>query len=93
MKNHVYRQKDIVHVSFEIGLLLKGIHGLAEIIGGVFMLFLTPGRLNFLAHFLTKHELLEDPRDRVANFLLSLSNNFSVSAQHFTVFYLCLMGL
>lgn len=93
MKKDVYKQKDIVHVSFEIGLLLKCIHSLMEIIGGVFMLFLSPNRLDWLTRLLTQHELSEDPKDRVANFLLTLSSSFSISTQHFAVFYLTSHGI
>jgi uncharacterized membrane protein len=57
------------------------------------MSFLTPVRLNLLTRFLTRHELSEDPRDLVANFLLSLSGSFSISAQHFAVFYLMSHGI
>lgn len=95
MKDNVNKQKtnEIVHVGFEIGLLLKGIHGLVEIIGSVFLLFLTPNRLNLLTRFLTKHELSEDPRDIVANYLLHVSSSFSISIQHFAVFYLMSHGI
>jgi uncharacterized membrane protein len=93
MKDNVYKQKDIVHISFEIGLLLKGIHSLMEIIGGVFLLFLSPNRLNWLTRFLTQHELMEDPKDRVANFLIALSSSFSINTQHFAVFYLMSHGI
>jgi uncharacterized membrane protein len=93
MKNDVYKQKDIVHVSFKIGLLLKGIHSLLEIIGEVFLLFSSPNMLNWLTRFLTQHELSEDPKDRVANFLITLSNSFSISTQHFAVFYLMSHGI
>lgn len=93
MKNNIYRKKDFVHVGFEIGLLLKGIHGLMEIIGGVFLLFLSPNRLNWLTHFLTLHELSEDPKDKLANFLLTLSGSFSISTQHFAQFYLISHGI
>lgn len=79
MKDNTNEPKDIVHISFEIGLLLKGIHGLMEIVGGALMIFLTPNRVSTLARFWTKHELLEDPRDLVANFLLNLSSSFSIS--------------
>ncbi len=92
MKNDVIK-KSIVHVSFEIGLLLKGIHGLMEIIGGVLLLFLNPDRLNWLTRFLTLHELSEDPKDRVANFLISLSSSFTISTQHFAVIYLISHGI
>ncbi|MBR0598452.1 DUF2127 domain-containing protein [Sinanaerobacter chloroacetimidivorans] len=95
MKDNVNKQKanEIIHVGFEIGLLLKGIHGLLEIIGSVFLLFLTPNRLNLLTRFLTKHELSEDPRDIVANYLLHVSGSFSISTQHFAVFYLMSHGV
>ena len=93
MKNEAHKRTDIVHVSFEIGLLLKGIHGLLEIIGGVLLLFLTPDRLDLLTRFLTRHELSEDPRDVVANLLLRLSHSFSISTQHFAMFYLASHGI
>lgn len=93
MKDNTNEPKDIVHISFEIGLLLKGIHGLMEIVGGALMFFLTPNRVSALARFLTKHELLEDPRDLVANFLLNLSSSFSISTQHFAEFYLMSHGI
>ena len=87
------QQKSIVHVSFEIALLLKGLNGLAEILGGVSMLFLSPGRLDWLTHFVTHHELAEDPRDAVANFLLQLSSGFTAGTQHFFMFYLMSHGI
>lgn len=84
--------KDIVHISFEIGLMLKGINGLMEIIGGFLLLFLNPNRLNKLIIFLTQNELSEDPKDIVANFMMNISHSFSISAQHFGVFYLLSHG-
>lgn len=93
MKDNVNETKDIVHIGFEIGLLLKGIHGLTEIVGGALMFFLTPNRLSALIHFLTEHELSEDPRDLVANFLLNLSGSFSISTQHFAESYLMSHGI
>jgi uncharacterized membrane protein len=57
------------------------------------MFFLTPNRLSVLTRFLTEHELLEDPRDLVANFLLNLSGSFSISTQHFAEFYLMSHGI
>ncbi len=93
MKENSGNSKDIVHISFEIGLLLKGLHGLMEIAGGVLMFFLTPSRLNELVHIVTKHELLEDPRDLVANFLLNIISHFSFSTQHFAEFYLMSHGI
>ena len=87
------QSKDVFHVGFEIGLLLKGIDGILEIIGGFLLLFLNPGRMSRLIHFLTQHELSEDPKDMVANLLVTLGHGFSISAQHFGVFYLMSHGI
>jgi len=93
MKDNVQKSKDVVHISFEIGILLKGIFGLSEIIGGVSLLFLNANRLNRLTQFLTQHELSEDPKDMVANFLITLSSSVSIDTQHFAVFYLMSHGI
>ena len=85
--------KHLVHVGFEIGLLMKGIDGILEIIGGFLLLFLSPARLNGIMRFLTQHELSEDPKDKVANLLLLYSHSFSISAQHFGVTYLLSHGI
>lgn len=93
MNRKIIRQKSIFHFGFEIGLIIKGFDGLLEIIGGVFLLFLNPARLGRLTHLLTQHELSEDPRDVIANFLLTLSSSFSISTQHFGFIYLMSHGI
>jgi uncharacterized membrane protein len=87
------KSKDIIHISFELGLLIKGIDGLLEILGGFLLLFLSPGRLNSLTTILTRHELSEDPKDLVANALVRFSYSFSISTQYFGVFYLISHGI
>jgi len=85
-------KNNIVHRSFELGILLKGIDGILEIIGGVLLIFLNPARLNRLVVLLTQHELSQDPNDVISNFLLKLSASFSISSQHFGVIYLISHG-
>lgn len=83
----------IIHKSFEIGILIKGIDGVLEIIGGTLLIFLNPGRLNKLITLLTQHELSEDPNDIISNFMIKMSSSFSISTQHFGIFYLISHGL
>lgn len=83
---------NIFHKSFEIGILLKAIDGVLEIIGGILLLFLNPNRLGNLVAFLTQHELSEDPRDVIANFMIKLSSKFTISTEYFGVFYLISHG-
>ena len=87
------KHSKLLHTSFEIGLLIKGIDGLLEIIGGFLLLYFNPGRLNKLMHFLTQNELSEDSKDIVANTLLSISSGFPIDAQSFSVFYLMTHGV
>jgi len=93
MKKENELQGDILHKSFEIGILFKGIDGILEILGGFFLLFLNPDRLNKLIILLTQHELSEDPRDFIANYIIKFSSEFSISTQHFGVLYLFSHGI
>ncbi|HEY5563393.1 MAG TPA: DUF2127 domain-containing protein [Clostridiaceae bacterium] len=86
-------KNNIVHKSFEIGILLKAIDGILEIIGGFILMFLNPTTLNRLIFLLTQHELSEDPQDIIASFMVKLGSTFSVSTQYFGVFYLISHGI
>jgi len=87
------KPKDLFHLGFELGLILKGLNGLLEMIGGILFLFLNPDRLNYIIVLVTQKELSHDPNDMVANVLINLSHSFSVSTQHFGAFYLLSHGL
>jgi uncharacterized membrane protein len=82
-----------MHKGFEIGLLIKAIDGILEIIGGFLLVSLNPNRLNNLIVWLTQRELSEDPRDIVATSLVKLSAKFTINTQYFGVFYLISHGL
>jgi uncharacterized membrane protein len=84
---------NVAHKSFEIGMLLKGVDGILEIIGGVLLIFLNSVRLNKLTFLLTQHELSEDPKDVIAHFMINFSSKFTVSTQYFGVFYLISHGV
>lgn len=87
------KNKDIAHISFEIGLIIKGVDGLLEILGGFLLLYLNPNRMGNLVIFLTQHELSEDPKDLIANILIRFSHSFSISTQAFWAFYLVSHGV
>lgn len=85
--------RNVFHKGFEIAILLKAIDGILEIIGGILLVFLNPSRLNNLLVWLTQHELSEDPRDVIANFMIKLSAKFTMSTQYFGIFYLISHGI
>lgn len=86
-------KNDIIHKSFEIGILLKGIDGILEIIGGILLVYLSPVKLDKVTVLLTQHELSEDPKDIIAHLMINFSSNFTVSTQYFGVYYLISHGL
>jgi len=49
-----------------VALILKGVDGLLELVGGVLLLVVSPDTINRWAQRVTQHELTEDPRDFVA---------------------------
>lgn len=82
----------LLHDSFVIGLILKGLNGLTELVGATVMLFVTPEEVRSFVRALTFHELTEDPHDLLANALLSMAKSFSVGTQVFAVLYLAVHG-
>ena len=59
--------KDWLDRVFEVGIILKGLDGLLELVGGVLLLLITPADINGIVRALTQHELSEDPRDVIAS--------------------------
>jgi uncharacterized membrane protein len=60
-----------IHRIFEIGIILKGLHSLLEILGGLVLLVVSTETIVRFAEILTRSELIEDPHDPIAIFLLS----------------------
>jgi uncharacterized membrane protein len=84
---------NLLHGSFELGMILKGIDGVLEVLGGFLLMIVSPARLSKVVLFLTQHELSEDPKDILANFLLKARKGFSVNFQSFGIFYLLSHGV
>ncbi len=84
---------NLLHGSFEIGILLKGINGILEVAGGSLLMFLTPDRMKRIANFLIEQGLSEDPKDLIAAYILRMCKSFSLQTQHFAVYYLLSHGI
>jgi uncharacterized membrane protein len=85
--------RSILHGFFEIGIILKGIDGAFEIAGGLLLLAVSPEQINRILLSLLQHELSEDPRDVVANFLIRIAGHLSVKTQLFASLYLLSHGI
>jgi len=78
---------------FRASVLLKGLDGALEVIGGVLFLVATPHRIQGIVHSLTQHELSQDPQDFIARHLVSSASGLSHGTTVYAGIYLLGHGL
>jgi uncharacterized membrane protein len=78
--------------TFKIGLVLKGLDGILEVVGGLLLLFLSPAAIEHIVRTLTAHELSEDPHDLIARHLLHTASHLTTSTTLFGAIYLLSHG-
>lgn len=88
-----HSQQPVLHYLFELGVSLKFLNGLLEMVGGVFLFLSTPESLSKLAAKLLTNELLGDPNGLVANTLLRAAQQFSANARVFASVYFLVHGI
>jgi uncharacterized membrane protein len=77
-----------LHRLFQVAVVLKGIDGILESIGGALLLLVSPATLHRLVIVLTQHELAEEPDDWLVAALRHAADGFSVETKHFASAYL-----
>lgn len=87
-----FRPQNLLDKTYEIGIIIKGIDGVLELVGGILVLVLSPGAINGVAHFLTEHELQQDPHDFIANHILKLSQHLTHGPNYFAAAFLLTHG-
>ena len=92
MKRRLFDERTI-RLAFEASLVLKAVFAAAEILGGIGAYFVSQQFLFRVVERITRQELLEDPRDFIANYLLHSAQHFSVSTRNFTAAYLLSHGV
>jgi uncharacterized membrane protein len=85
------REKKI-HLAFVISLWLKGLFALGEMVGGIFVFYVSREFLLKAVSVLTEEELTEDPHDLVANYLLHSAHSLTIGTQFFVALYLLIHG-
>ena len=88
----ITKSHKLLDTAFNISVILKGLDGLIQLIGGVLLLLIKPELINKIIIALTQHELSEDPKDIIANHLLKIATH-TTGTQLFGGMYLLLHGL
>ncbi|MFH1111674.1 MAG: DUF2127 domain-containing protein [Patescibacteria group bacterium] len=76
------------HNLFRLGLLIKWIDGFVGMIGGFVVLFINTDTIIKVFNFVTRYELIEDPKDIAANIILKFAENLSIDTKIFIALYL-----
>jgi uncharacterized membrane protein len=84
---------DLLDRAFAVGIVLKGLDGVLEVVGGVLLLVVSPATIDQLSRALTQHELSEDPHDFLATHLLHAAGSLTGSSLQFGAAYLLLHGV
>lgn len=82
-----YRPSSLLDKIFEGGIIIKGATGALEFIGGLLLLFVDPSAIHQFIVLVTQKELLGDPRDILANFLVHSTQHLGGS-RTFVITYL-----
>jgi uncharacterized membrane protein len=86
------RQRTLDRV-FLLGIAVKGLDGIVELIVGLPLLFLHPAQVDALAQSITAEELTEDPHDAIAHLILNGTGNLDARLSFVTAVYLVIHGL
>jgi len=88
-----FRPRDSLDRVFEIGVILKGLDGVLEAVGGLLLLAVPPATIDRVLVRLTQHELSEDPHDVIASRILGYTHGLTGSAVTFAAVYLLVHGI
>jgi uncharacterized membrane protein len=88
-----FKHGDLLDRTFAVGIILKGLDGVLEVLGGLLLLVLSPATIDQLTRVLTQHELSEDPHDFLATHLLLAAGSLTGSSVRFGAAYLISHGV
>jgi uncharacterized membrane protein len=86
-------KQDVIDKAFHLSLLLKGLNGLLEILGGLLLLVVRPEQINDFAHHLTDAVLARDPDSFWANHFMDWANGIGEGSLLFGAIYLLSHGI
>lgn len=92
-RKRLLMRERVLDLVFLVGVLVKGVDGLVELVGGGVLFFVSPARLKGAADALTARELAEDPHDVIAHLVRHGVEHLGSSGVAFLAAYLLLHGV
>ncbi len=81
------------HRFFRVSVIIKGADGVLDVASGSFLLFSATNPIATALPFLFRRELIEDPEDFIANYLIGASQKVLPETLTFIAIYLLIHGL
>lgn len=81
-----------LHQLFEASLVVKGLLAGSEALAGIGLLVTSNRLILTFVDWLTRHEIAQDPQDKLAHWTETTMAVFSIETQHFYAFYLLAHG-
>lgn len=88
MATHWFKPETLLDKVFEVSILIKGVEGFFELIGGLGLLIAGPGVITWFTMIVTQQELSEDPNDTLATYLLHAGQHLTSGTTTYIVAYL-----
>jgi uncharacterized membrane protein len=92
MRLNFFKPTSLLDKFYEIGILIKGIDGLIELVAGGLLLVVTPTAIGRLTALVTRGELAEDPHDFVATHLAHAGMQLAHGRHIFAAVFLLVHG-
>lgn len=88
-----FKPKTLLDKTYELGILLKGVDGVLELIGGVLILVIKPKTVDRLVNVVTSRELARDPNDFIATHILQYGHELANGHNGFAAAFLLTHGI
>lgn len=92
MALHFFKPKTLLDKFYEIGILIKGIDGTFELIGGILLLTLSSGTIMHITHWLVDAELTENPHSFIGKHVLHAGTQLAHGHNLFAALFLLTHG-
>ncbi len=86
------RNEKILHALYLIGIVIKSMDGILELLGGFILFAIKSDSMVKIVQTIFRHELIQDPTDILANYLIKASHTVSFSTLSFAAVYLMIHG-
>lgn len=89
----MFKPQTLLDKFYEIGIVIKGIDGLLELIGGILVLTLSPTTINGITRFLTENALQNDPHNFIATHIAKAGAHLAAGHNFFAAAFLLTHGI